>query len=112
MSTSAVFGMTLVVAKAEARKKTSGTRKNPKAPGGVELIPEAESINLFFITLSFALDCCDREAIGWVASTTSYSGTALRSLAIAFEHYNELHPLSALKYRSPREFRRLKMASS
>ncbi|WP_153260080.1 integrase core domain-containing protein, partial [Burkholderia cenocepacia] len=29
-----------------------------------------------------------------------------RNLAIAFEHYNEKHPHSALKYRSPREFRR------
>ncbi|WP_256579412.1 integrase core domain-containing protein, partial [Pseudomonas sp. QS1027] len=38
--------------------------------------------------------------------------TALRNLAIAFEHYNEQQPRSALKYRSPREFRRLKMASS
>jgi transposase InsO family protein len=32
--------------------------------------------------------------------------TAVRNLAIAFEHYNEQHPHSALKYRSPREFRR------
>lgn len=31
--------------------------------------------------------------------------TALRNLAVAFEHYNEWHPHSALKYRSPREFR-------
>jgi putative transposase len=29
----------------------------------------------------------------------------LQDLAIAFDHYNELHPHSALKYRSPREFR-------
>jgi len=42
MSTFAVFGMTLDVAKTEARKKTSGTRKNLKALGGVEPIPEAE----------------------------------------------------------------------
>jgi putative transposase len=28
--------------------------------------------------------------------------TALRSLAIAFEHYSEQHPLSALNYRLPR----------
>ena len=42
MSTFAVFGMTLDVAKTEARKKTAGTRKNAKAPGGVEPIPEAE----------------------------------------------------------------------
>lgn len=32
--------------------------------------------------------------------------TAARNLAIAFEHYNEKHPHSALKYRSPRAFRR------
>ncbi|AZE65626.1 hypothetical protein [Pseudomonas synxantha] len=46
MSTFAVFGMTLDVAKTEARKKTSGTRKNAKAPGGVEPIPEAEWLEL------------------------------------------------------------------
>ncbi|AUO23200.1 hypothetical protein [Pseudomonas sp. NC02] len=46
MSTFAVFGMTLDVAKTEARKKTAGTRKNPKAPGGVEPIPEAEWLKL------------------------------------------------------------------
>ena len=46
MSTFAVFGMTLDVAKAEARKKVSGTRKNPKAPGGVEPIPYAEWLAL------------------------------------------------------------------
>lgn len=32
--------------------------------------------------------------------------TAMQNLARAFEHYNEHHPHSALKYRSPREFRR------
>ncbi|WP_322067363.1 IS3 family transposase [Burkholderia ubonensis] len=32
--------------------------------------------------------------------------TALSHLAVAFEHYNERHPHKALKYRSPREFRR------
>jgi transposase InsO family protein len=37
--------------------------------------------------------------------------TAVSNLAIAFEHYNEQHPHSALNYRSPREFRRA-MASS
>jgi putative transposase len=147
------------------------------------------------LSVTFALDCCDREAIGWVASPTGYSGddirdlmleavekrfgeqapatpvqwlsdngsayiaeqtrlfarqiglqpvttpvrspqsngmaesfvktikrdyvahmpktdreTALRNLTIAFEHYNEEHPHSALKYRSPREFRRLAAA--
>ncbi|MHC8338979.1 IS3 family transposase [Pseudomonas sp. HLT2-19-2] len=149
------------------------------------------------LSVTFALDCCDREAIGWVASPTGYSGddirdlmlesvekrfgdqlpttpvqwlsdngsaytaeqtrlfarqiglqpvttpvrspqsngmaesfvktikrdyvahmpkpdreTALRNLAIAFEHYNEQHPHSALNYRSPREFRRLAAASN
>ena len=149
------------------------------------------------LSVTFALDCCDREAIGWVASPTGYSGddirdlmleavetrfgeeppatpvqwlsdngsayiaeqtrlfarqiglqpvttpvrspqsngmaesfvktmkrdyvahmpkpdreTALRNLTIAFEHYNEEHPHSALKYRSPREFRRLAAASN
>jgi putative transposase len=34
------------------------------------------------------------------------AATAARNLAIAFEHYNEKHPHSALKYRSPRAFRR------
>lgn len=46
MSTFAVFGMTMDLANTEARKKTSGTRKNLKAPGGVEPIPEAEWLAL------------------------------------------------------------------
>jgi len=144
------------------------------------------------LRVTFALDCCDREAMSWVATTAGYSGddvrdvmlaaveqrfgnamktpteiewlsdngsgyiagktrsfaadiglkplttpvcspqsngmaesfvktmkrdyvafmpkpdaaTAVSNLAIAFEHYNEKHPHSALKYRSPREFRR------
>ncbi|WP_242671676.1 DDE-type integrase/transposase/recombinase [Azotobacter chroococcum] len=114
------------------------------------------------LLVTFVLECCDREAIGWVASPHGYSGadirdimlksvkkrldqqlpatplqwlsdnsstytatmkrsyithipkpdraTALRNLAIAFEHYNEQHPHSALKYCSPREFRRLAKA--
>ncbi|UCP11589.1 integrase core domain-containing protein [Pseudomonas sp. MM213] len=33
--------------------------------------------------------------------------TALCNLAIVFEHYNGLHPHSALNYRPPREFRPL-----
>ncbi|WP_273829058.1 IS3 family transposase [Pseudomonas sp. SBT1-2] len=149
------------------------------------------------LRVTFALDCCDREAISWVASPNGYSGddvrdvmleaieqrfgdqlptspvqwlsdngsaytagqtrgfarqigllplttpvcspqsngmaesfvktmkrdyirhmpkpdraTALRNLTIAFEHYNEEHPHSALNYRSPREFRRLAEAST
>ncbi|EON14085.1 transposase IS3/IS911 family protein [Pandoraea sp. SD6-2] len=34
------------------------------------------------------------------------AATAASDLTIAFEHYNEKHPHSALMYRSPREFRR------
>lgn len=34
------------------------------------------------------------------------AATAVLNLAVAFEHYNEKHSHSALKYRSPREFRR------
>lgn len=144
------------------------------------------------LRVTFALDCCDREAMSWVATTGGYTGndvrdvmlaavehrfgnvdaapasiewlsdngsgyiahetrafandigltplttpvcspqsngmaesfvktmkrdyvafmpkpdamTAVQNLALAFEHYNEKHPHSALKYRSPREFRR------
>jgi transposase InsO family protein len=36
----------------------------------------------------------------------SDAATAVLNLAIAFEHVNKKHPHSALKYRSPREFRR------
>ena len=46
MSTFAVFGMTRDVALAEAKKRTKGTRKNVKAPGGVEPIPLAEWLEL------------------------------------------------------------------
>jgi len=38
--------------------------------------------------------------------------TALSRLAIAFEHYNERHLHKALKYRSPREFRRTAASST
>jgi len=38
--------------------------------------------------------------------------TALSHLAGAFEHYNERHPHKALKYRSPREFRRTAASST
>ena len=46
MSTFAVFGMTRDVALAEVKKRTKGTRKNVKAPGGVEPIPLAEWMDL------------------------------------------------------------------
>lgn len=38
------------------------------------------------------------------------AATVLAQLPAAFEHFNEVHPHSALKMRSPREFRRLKAA--
>ena len=46
MSTFAVFGMTRDVALAEAKKRTKGTRRNIKTPGGVEPIPLAEWMEL------------------------------------------------------------------
>jgi len=38
------------------------------------------------------------------------SRTVLEQLPAAFEHFNELHPHSSLKMRSPREFRRQQAA--
>lgn len=46
MSTFAVFGMTRDVALTEAKKRTKGTRKNVKAPGGIEPIPLSEWLEL------------------------------------------------------------------
>ena len=77
------------------------------------------------VRTTFALDCCDREAMSWVAESfvrtmkRDYvnfmskpdARTAIGNLAIAFEHYNEHHPHSALRYHSPREFRRKAMAT-
>ncbi len=37
--------------------------------------------------------------------------TVLAQLPAAFEHFNEVHPHSSLKMRSPREFRRLQRAT-
>jgi len=36
--------------------------------------------------------------------------TAVQNLAMAFEHYNEWHPHSALGYRSPRKYLRRRQA--
>ena len=36
--------------------------------------------------------------------------TVLAQLSAAFEHFNEVHPHSSLKMRSPREFRRQRAA--
>jgi len=43
---------------------------------------------------------------------TEKAGTALTHLAAASEQYNERHPHKALKYRSPREFRRTVLSST
>lgn len=45
-----------------------------------------------------------RDYVGFMPKPDTAS--AARNLAIAFEHDNEKHPHSALKYRSLREFRR------
>ncbi len=34
------------------------------------------------LSATFALDCCDREAIGWVSSPTGYSGDDIRDLML------------------------------
>lgn len=34
------------------------------------------------LSVNFALDCCDREAIGWVASPTGYSSDDVRDLML------------------------------
>jgi transposase InsO family protein len=36
----------------------------------------------------------------------SNAATVMAQLPAAFEHFNEIHPHSSLKMRSPREFRR------
>jgi putative transposase len=44
-----------------------------------------------------------REHVSWMPSLTP--GRRSKNLAITFDDSNESHPHSALKYRSPREFR-------
>lgn len=44
-----------------------------------------------------------RDYVSWMPKPDV--GTAPQNLAIAFDHYNESHPHSALNYRSPRESR-------
>jgi putative transposase len=44
-----------------------------------------------------------RDYVSWMPKPDAR--TALQNLGIALDHYNESHPHSALKYRSPREFR-------
>jgi putative transposase len=38
--------------------------------------------------------------------------TAIGNLTLAFEHYNEHHPHSALHFHSPREFRRVMLTAA
>jgi len=40
------------------------------------------------------------------------AATVLENLPKWFEHYNEIHPHKALKYQSPREFRRLNLSGT
>lgn len=40
------------------------------------------------------------------------AATVLENLPKWFEHYNEIHPHKALRYQSPREFRRLKLSGT
>ena len=42
----------------------------------------------------------------------SDAATVLAQLPAAFEHFNEVHPHSSLKMRSPREFRRHQAAQA
>ncbi len=93
------------------------------------------------VTATFAKDCCDREVMAWRAwegkglpgeqsngmaesfvntfkrdyvarMDLSDAQTVLAQLAAAFEHFNEVHPHSSLKMRSPREFRRQQAAGA
>ncbi|WP_076786609.1 MULTISPECIES: integrase core domain-containing protein [Burkholderiaceae] len=66
-----------------------GTRRGPRNNGKRERLLD-EALNGSCYGTSVAL----------------LSATAARNLAIAFEHYNEKHPHSALKYRSLHEFQR------
>jgi len=42
----------------------------------------------------------------WLINNLRNAATVLEQLPAAFEHFNEVHPHSSLKMRSPREFRR------
>lgn len=49
-----------------------------------------------------------RDYIAWMPKPDSQA--AVQNLAMAFEHYNENHPHSALGYRSPREYQRRRVS--
>ncbi len=100
----------------------------PKAPTEIEWLTDNGSGYIADKTRSFASDIglkplttpvCSPQSNGMAESFVKTmkrdyvafmpkpdAATAVRNLAVAFEHYNEKHPHSALKYRSPREFRR------
>ncbi|WP_086004916.1 IS3 family transposase [Ralstonia solanacearum] len=100
----------------------------PKAPAEIEWLTDNGSGYIAGKTREFATDIglkplttpvCSPQSNGMAESFVKTmkrdyvafmpkpnAATAARNLAIAFEHYNEQHPHSALKYRSPREFRR------
>lgn len=57
--------------------------------------------------VAYTLDCCDREAIDWTASSGGYNKATVQDVKWgAIEHYNENHPYNALGYLSPKEYRR------
>ncbi|KND55942.1 Mobile element protein [Candidatus Paraburkholderia kirkii] len=58
----------------------------------------------FVKTIKRDYETIKRDYVSWMPKPDAR--TALQNLAIAFDHDNESHPHSALKYRSPREFRR------
>jgi putative transposase len=53
--------------------------------------------------LDIAVKTMKRDYVSWMPKPDAR--TALQNLAIAFDHDNESYPHSALKYRSPGEFR-------
>ncbi|HBR2407537.1 TPA: transposase, partial [Klebsiella pneumoniae] len=60
-----------------------------------------------FITTDY-LQQCQRDYISIMPKPDSEA--AVMNLAVAFSHYNEHHPHSALGYRSPREYIRRKLS--
>lgn len=53
------------------------------------------------LSVTFALDCCDREAIGWVASPTGYSGDDIRDLMLeSVEKFDDQLPTTPVHWLS------------
>ena len=55
------------------------------------------------LSVTIALDCCDREAIGWVASPTEYGGVDTFPHAHASPVGHQGHPCRGRPVRSKRE---------